>query len=82
MISKKTICLGITILTAVILKLIYPSLTSEDLKFILHPVSEVMSEPGSYSFSGNKTVCYHFISHVSQPNYNYGNCHTSTHQSV
>jgi len=46
MISKKTICLGITILTAVILKLIYPSLTSEDLKFVLHPVSEVMSEPG------------------------------------
>jgi exosortase K len=50
-INKKTICIGAIMVTAFILKLLYPSASTEDLKLFVQPTAEIISIVNHQAFT-------------------------------
>jgi exosortase K len=48
--DKKTICIGVTVVTALVLKLLYPLADTEDLKIFVQPTAEIVSIGNNESF--------------------------------
>jgi exosortase K len=57
-VSKKTICIGVTIVMALALKLWYPSANTEDLKIFVQPTAEIVSITNNESFITNSNGFY------------------------
>lgn len=52
-VNKKTFCVGITLVIAFTLKLLYPSATTDDLKLFIQPTSQIVSIVQNESFTHN-----------------------------
>ncbi len=51
LINKKTVCIGIVVSTAFVLKLLYPSASTEDLKLFIQPAAKIVSIVSNVPFT-------------------------------